>query len=340
MVEIAENLTIQGAMAQPDVVTINGQDGARPNDSKPEVELDEEEMEAILLSKKQVSKGVEVDPDSLSGSEGDETVKSTRDQETNTSGEDREVADVFANDPDPSKVAASRGSASRASIASQKSISFFVDFDGQEKHRQQPQTRSKSARSGQRMTQSMYVVGSSDTGSDPNGVSFFVDLGGSGGKNGKMVKSMSREEPNADLNEISDQMSEKTKQLLSKNLEQTKTFFKKLKGYIDFLQAPSYSKEELKQKRLLAESITTLMFEEERRLGQGKDFVGVEKLEKLALPKSQASRPLSAVTNFLNVDEDRPVPLRRERTFDLSDPKTSNAKVFQSAQVVDIPLDW
>ena len=49
------------------------------------------------------------------------------------------------------------------------------------------------------------------------------------------------------------------------DLDKTKKFFNKLKGCIDFLQAPSYSKDELRLKRSLAENITLLMFEEEQR---------------------------------------------------------------------------
>ena len=81
-----------------------------------------------------------------------------------------------------------------------------------------------------------------------------------------MVKSMSREEPACqELNSMSDEMQEKSRLLMAKNLDQTKKFFNKLKGCIDFLQAPSYSKDELRLKRSLAENITLLMFEEEQR---------------------------------------------------------------------------
>ncbi len=98
------------------------------------------------------------------------------------------------------------------------------------------------------MTQSMYVRSDSQS----SGVSFFVDFNGitngnsaSGNKN-KMIHSMSREEAAGDLDELSEDMRVRSRQLLARNLDQTKTFFKKLKSYVDFLASPSYSKDELR----------------------------------------------------------------------------------------------
>ena len=60
---------------------------------------------------------------------------------------------------------------------------------------------------------------------------------GGAGNNPRMVKSMSREEPPCqELSSISDDMQEKSRVLMAKNLDQTKKFFSKLKGCIDFLQ--------------------------------------------------------------------------------------------------------
>ncbi len=103
--------------------------------------------------------------------------------------------------------------------------------------------RSRSARSGERMTQSMYVRSDSQS----SGISFFVDINPtSNGGGSRMIHSMSREEAAGDLGELSEDMRAKSRLLLAKNLDQTKTFFKKLKSYVDFLASPSYSKDELR----------------------------------------------------------------------------------------------
>jgi hypothetical protein len=43
---------------------------------------------------------------------------------------------------------------------------------------------------------------------------------------------------------------------MEKSLESTQVFFNKLKEYIDYLGKPNYSKEELRQKKFMAENIT------------------------------------------------------------------------------------
>ena len=43
---------------------------------------------------------------------------------------------------------------------------------------------------------------------------------------------------------------------MERSIERTQVFFNKLKEYIDYLGRPSYSKEELKKKKFLAENIT------------------------------------------------------------------------------------
>ena len=75
-----------------------------------------------------------------------------------------------------------------------------------------------------------------------------------------------------DVDELSEDMRVKSRMLLAKNLDQTKAFYKKLKGYVDFLGTPSYSKDELRQKRRLAENISRLMFEEEQKLKKGQNL--------------------------------------------------------------------
>jgi hypothetical protein len=51
----------------------------------------------------------------------------------------------------------------------------------------------------------------------------------------------------ADLDRLSAQLRDKTRDLLAANLSQTKYFFKKLKKYIDFLSAPSETVAECRQ---------------------------------------------------------------------------------------------
>lgn len=98
-----------------------------------------------------------------------------------------------------------------------------------------------------------------------------------------MVHSMSREEADHDLDELSEDMRVKSRLLLAQNLEQTKAFFGKLKNYVDFLSMPSYSKDELRQKRKMAENISRLMFEEEQKLKKGQSLSSMAELDKILL---------------------------------------------------------
>jgi len=45
---------------------------------------------------------------------------------------------------------------------------------------------------------------------------------------------------------------------MEKSLKRTQVFFGKLKDYIDYLGKPSFSKEELRKKRQMADNITRL----------------------------------------------------------------------------------
>ena len=56
---------------------------------------------------------------------------------------------------------------------------------------------------------------------------------------------------------------------LAKNISQTKHFFKKLKGYIEFLSTPSLSVEDSRVKQELAGRIMALLSTEESRLAVG-----------------------------------------------------------------------
>ena len=151
---------------------------------------------------------------------------------------------------------------------------------------------------GDRLTQSMYVRSDSQS----SGVSFFVDFSDkdketSSTTSKKMIHSMSREEADHDLDELSEDMRLKSSLLLAQNLEQTKAFFKKLKGYVDFLSLPSYSKDELRQKRKMAENISRLMFEEEQKLKKGQSLSSMAELDKILL----GNRFISVWSKYKNV---------------------------------------
>ena len=211
--------------------------------------------------------------------------------------------------------------------SSQKSLSFFVDLNSsgpapplnRSMSHSQAQRRVSSARSRTR-------TGSCNT-------SFFVDLKES-------TRSTSRLEHSTQLTQMSTDIKTKSKQLLARNLQQSQIFFTKLKAFIDFLNMPNYSKEEVKQKKILADKITRLMFEEEQRLRRGMDLSEIQQLDKLLNIKN--IRPTSAYaamqnshsneqeqpqvppklstthieSSSSNESTDRPV-LRRERTFNL-----------------------
>ena len=73
--------------------------------------------------------------------------------------------------------------------------------------------------------------------------------------------------PGDNLGLVSAELKEKSKELLTANLLQTKHFFKKLKSYIDFLSTPSLTVEDCRVKQELASRITALLSTEEIRLG-------------------------------------------------------------------------
>ena len=90
--------------------------------------------------------------------------------------------------------------------------------------------RRTRSQQGERLTQSMYVRSDSQS----SGVSFFVDISEnnpitSNNTNTKkqMVHSISREEADPDLDELSEDMRVKSSLLLAQNLEQTKAQFDK-----------------------------------------------------------------------------------------------------------------
>ena len=78
------------------------------------------------------------------------------------------------------------------------------------------------------------------------------------------------------LDLISAELKEKSKDLMAKNISQTKHFFKKLKGYIAFLSTPSLTVEDSRVKQELADRIMTLLSTEETRLGMSSGLTSRE----------------------------------------------------------------
>ena len=94
--------------------------------------------------------------------------------------------------------------------------------------------------------------------------------------------------PGDNLGLVSAELKEKSKELLTANLLQTKHFFKKLKSYIDFLSTPSLTVEDCRVKQELATRITALLSTEEIRLGSNSDRLSGRSSEhKLSLNSSK-----------------------------------------------------
>ena len=246
---------------------------------------------------------------------------------------DDEITAVFNNETDDCMSKSWHGSRS----SSQRSLAFFVDLNSsghppsinRSMSHSQAQRRVSSARTRTR-------AGS------VNSTSFFVDISDSKSTSNGNVRSTSRIEKSSELNEMSSDISNKSRELLAKNLEQSQTFFTKLKAFIDFLNMPNYSKEEVRQKKVLADKITRVMFEEEQRLRRGMDLSELKNLDSILNVKS--CRPTSAYAAMQNTQKDKVIRekvglqpggnsqfpnstnsadsihkpiLRRERTFDL-----------------------
>ena len=81
------------------------------------------------------------------------------------------------------------------------------------------------------------------------------------------------------LDHLSSELRDKSKDLMAKNISQTKHFFKKLKGYIEFLSTPSLTVEDSRVKQELAERILALLSNEEARLGHGAASSGLTSRE-------------------------------------------------------------
>ena len=247
---------------------------------------------------------------------------------------DDEITAVFNEDHEDCSMSKSwHGSRS----SSQRSLAFFVDLNSSEAGAPPaapPLNRSSSQAQAQRRVSSARArtrAGSCST-------AFFVELkeeeaGGGGG----LVRSTSRLENSQQLSQISADISSKSKIILDKNLQQSQVFFTKLKAFIDFLNLPNYSKAEVRHKKVLADKITRVMFEEEQRLRRGLNLSELKNLDSILNVKN--IRPNSAYATMQNTEKvpnkaqenaqsgkststansdsgEKPI-LRREKTFDL-----------------------
>ena len=122
--------------------------------------------------------------------------------------------------------------------SSQRSLAFFVDLSS-----------SAAAADAQQLQQRRVASARARTRAASCSTAFFVELGGS-------VRSTSRQETSDQLQEMSSDISIKSKEIFAKNIQQSQSFFTKLKAFIDFLNMPNYSKEEVRHKKVLADKIT------------------------------------------------------------------------------------
>ena len=188
--------------------------------------------------------------------------------------------------------------------SSQRSLAFFVDL-------------SASGPPPPSETRTLRRVSSARTAT--SNCSFFVEL----------------EESADQLARLSTDMRARSTSLLTRNIRHSKTFFSKLKAFIDFLNTPNYSKEEVRQKRQLADRITRVMLEEEQRLRRGLELTELSQLDRVLATKS--IRPTSAYAAMQTERPTRQPPaaalpnprpvLRRERTFDLEHSSLASKKL-------------
>lgn len=235
---------------------------------------------------------------------------------------------------------------SRTSLESQKSVSYFVDFDAEhirptlspnvmvqsvieskvQDRRSFPPATVKGnlvKENSDRMAHSMYAR--SDSRTSQGSVSFFVDL------STPEISSKGRERRDPNL----DSKSRAKPQRNPITGIKVSQFFQKIKEYLDFLEEPCYSKEEVRRKKELAEKLGQILWDGESKVAKGDPLPSPVDLEQTILHPC-SKRPISAFfpnegTQLTN----GPKPgLRRERTFDL-DPGSS----VKDIKVVDINFD-
>ena len=118
--------------------------------------------------------------------------------------------------------------------------------------------------------------------------------------------------------------------------DKSNAFFKQIKNCMEVFSEPCHSKDQVRQRKRLAEKLSQLMLEEEEKLANGQSLSNLKDVEHSLQQEgnennnsSGSKRPVSAYYSA----QEKPV-LRRERTFDL-DPGTSARDV----KVVEISLD-
>ena len=96
------------------------------------------------------------------------------------------------------------------------------------------------------------------------------------------------------LEHVSAQLRDRSRDLLAANLQQTRQFFRKLKGYIDFLASPSLTVEDCRVKQELATRIQGLLATEETRLASPQSSPAAS--EHSELPAISVPQPRRAIS--------------------------------------------
>ena len=216
---------------------------------------------------------------------------------------------------------------------SQRSLSFFVDLDSCDPP---PKTTFDQLKS-----------------RSVSGTSFFVLLD----PDTSTGKTLTREAE--DKEERREESADTERVHHIRNIKQSKLFFSKVKSCLYCLSMPHSSKEEMRQKKIVADKLTRLMFEEEQRLRRGMDLSDQRQIDRILrdLPNHDISfctdTKSEVVDKQLKQKEDTNLEkkhtdlstigamhnktLRRERTFDV---ETSHVdKVDRTESVIDKSVD-
>ena len=252
-----------------------------------------------------------------------------------------------------------------SSSNSQKSVSYFVDFDGDndfgtvvEVTSSTPTSASRIRQMPDKMTQSMYVR--SESRESQSSVSFFVDMSSQASTSTATATNALKSNPllpnTPRFSRIANGGSKSTSKSLPikatdpvveqghRAQDQINEFFKKTKEYLDFMASPSHNKTEVRQKKKMGETLRRLLSKEEERLRKGEAIRRPQEVEKAFKDDMRDTQPRPVSAYCESDTEKKPAPppqtsktkpvLRRERTFDL-EPGTSARDV----QVVEIGLE-
>ena len=102
--------------------------------------------------------------------------------------------------------------------------------------------------------------------------------------------------------EMSTDFKTKSEQIITQNIKLSEQIFTKLKAFKDILNMPNYLNEEVRQKKILAEKIIRVMFEEEQRLRKGGNLFETHQLDKILLsfPKCMTCKSMiKIITKFV-----------------------------------------